>query len=93
LQRGRESSRSQVQPDLWQQRLVAATELEKLRWRGLRPASVKTFSQAASHAGGLVFLKKSLWTANFAVNCRLWENNQRLDFHVEHLIKTCLFGA
>jgi hypothetical protein len=39
------------------------------------------------------FLKKSLWTANFAVNCRLWENNQRLDFQVEHLIKNCLFGA
>jgi hypothetical protein len=44
LQRGRESGRLKVQPDVWQQRLVATAELEKLGWRGLRPAPVKNIS-------------------------------------------------
>jgi hypothetical protein len=32
-------------------------------------------------------LKKGILPANFAVNCRLRENNQCLDFQLEHLLK------
>jgi hypothetical protein len=48
---------------------------------------VKNISQAASHAGGLVFLRKACQQRIFVANYRLWENNQRLDFQLEHLLK------
>jgi hypothetical protein len=34
-----------------------------------------------------LFLNKGVPTANFAINYRLWENNQGLDFQLERLLK------